>query len=430
MNPALRLLIVDDCPEDVELLLHSLRSQGYTQLTSATVATAAAMRAAVREQDWDLITSDHSMPGFSAPEALAIVRELCPDVPFVIVSGEIDLNLAVSLIKSGAKDYVQKHELIRLGPVIERELREATLARERKAAQDKMHEGQELFRAIVENVGDLVAVLDPQGRRIYNSPSYRPLFVDDDLRQGSSSFVEIFSEDRPRIEEVFRRTVETGIGERAEFRFALKDGSIRHMQSDGRAIRSPDGKVSKVVVVSRDITELKHLEAELRDMAATDMLTGLPNRRHFVAQLEQEQAWLHRDKKRHASVLMLDADHFKMINDNFGHAAGDDVLRHLAALMQNKLRKVDTIGRVGGEEFALILPGASVTAAEAFAERLRENVAKTPAAHAEKVIPLTVSIGVAGMHAGDASGGDALTRADRALYRAKEHGRNKVAVEA
>ena len=429
MSQPLRLLIIEDSIEDIELLLHSLRNQGY-QVVSATVNAPMTLRAALEQQAWDLITCDHAMPSFSAPEALAIAKELRPDVPFIIVSGEIDLNLAVSLIKRGAQDYIQKDELIRLGPVIERELREVRLNRERKLAEDRLREGQELFQAIVENVGDLVAVLDTEGRRIYNSPSYRPLFLDDVIRQGSNSFMEIHPEDRERIKEIFRRTVATGVGECAEFRFALKDGSIRHMQSDGRAIHGADGKVSKVVVVSRDITDLKRLEAELREIAATDILTGLPNRRHFVAQLEQELARLHRDKGRCASVLMLDADHFKSINDAFGHAAGDDVLRHLAALMQNKLRKVDTVGRVGGEEFAVILPGATLPAAEAFAERLRKNVAATPMSQANRVIPLTVSIGVAGMNTGDKSADEALIRADRALYRAKEHGRNKVAVEA
>ncbi len=435
MIQPLRVLIVEDSADDVELLQHALRSLGY-QFTSEVVDTPKALRAALERrtslerQTWDLITSDHAMPNFSAPAALAIAKELRPDVPFIIVSGEIDLNLAVSLIKQGAQDYVQKGQLIRLGPIIERELREAKLTRERKHAEEKLREGQELFQAIVENVGDLVAVLDADGRRIYNSPSYRPLFLDRDIQQGSSSFMEIHPDDRERIKEIFRKTVATGIGECAEFRFALKDGSVRHMQSDGRAIHGPDGKVSKVVVVSRDITELKHLETELRQMAATDSLTGLPNRRYFIEQLEQELARLHRDQGRCASVLMLDADHFKKINDTFGHAAGDDVLRHLAALMKNKLRKVDTVGRVGGEEFALILPGAALPAAEAFAERLRMNVAATPVAQEDTAIPITVSIGVAGMRAGDTSANEAMVRADRALYRAKESGRNVVAVEA
>ena len=428
MNQPLRLLIVDDSVEDIELLLQSLRSQGYL-VVSAAVDTPMSMRAELERQEWDLIPCDHSMPNFDAPAALAIAKELRPDVPFIIVSGEIDLNLGVALIKSGAQDYVRKSELIRLGPVIERELRDAELTRQHKLAEDRLRESQELFRAIVENVGDLVAVLDTEGRRIYNSPSYRPLFREKDIRPGSSSFLEIHPEDREQIKDMFRRTVATGVGERAEFQFVLKDGSIRNMESDGRAIRGADGKVSKVVVVSRDITDLKRLEAELREMAATDFLTGLANRRHFLARLDQELARVHRHEGQCASVLMLDSDHFKQVNDTFGHATGDKVLRHLAVLMQNELRKIDTAGRVGGEEFAVILPGADLPAAEIFAERLRKKVAGTPMVQEDRAIPLTVSIGVAGMNASDASADDALVRADRALYRAKECGRNRVEVE-
>src|SRR3970282_1378670 len=105
----------------------------------------------------------------------------------------------VSLIKAGARDCVHKSELIRLGAVIERELRDAELSRQRKLTEDRLRENQELFRAIVENVGDLVAVLDTDGRRVYNSPSYRPLFRPKDIRPGSSSFLEIHPEDRERI---------------------------------------------------------------------------------------------------------------------------------------------------------------------------------------------------------------------------------------
>ena len=428
MKRPLRLLIVEDSADDAELLLHSLRNQGY-QVESAVVDSETGMRAALERQKWDLITCDQSMPGFSAPAALAIAQELRPELPFIIVSGEIDLNLAVALIKLGAKDYVQKSELIRLGPVIERELRDAELAHRHKLAEDSLRESQELFRAIVENVGDLVAVLDTEGRRVYNSPSYRPLFREKDIRPGSNSFSEIHPDDRERIKEIFHRTVATGVGECAEFRFILKDGSIRHMESDGRAIRDADGKVSKVVVVSRDISELKRLAAELREMAATDVLTGLPNRRHFLAQLEQEMARVSRVNAHCASLLMLDADHFKHVNDSLGHAAGDNVLKHLAALMQGELRKVDTAGRLGGEEFAIILPGATLAAAEVFAERLRKKIAESPTVHENRLIPLTVSIGVTEIKAGDTSAQDALARADRALYHAKDCGRNKISVE-
>src|ERR1700733_2081982 len=101
MARSLRLLIVDDSPADAMLLLEALRSAGY-QTEYEVVDTERAMRAALENQAWDLITSDHSMPTFSAPAALAVSLELRPDVPLIIVSGEIDLNLAVSLIRAGA----------------------------------------------------------------------------------------------------------------------------------------------------------------------------------------------------------------------------------------------------------------------------------------------------------------------------------------
>ena len=128
MNQPLRLLIVEDSVDDVDLMVGALRSQGY-QVAYAAVNTPAAMRSELERQEWDVITSNRSMPNFNAPAALALAKELCPDVPFIVVSGETDLNLAVVLMKAGAQDYVQKSELIRLGPVIERELRDAKLNR-------------------------------------------------------------------------------------------------------------------------------------------------------------------------------------------------------------------------------------------------------------------------------------------------------------
>lgn len=428
MKQRLRLLIVESSNADLASLLYALDGQGFKTIHTVA-ASATEMRAALETQELDLIICGQPIAGFPAPAALALAKELRPRLPFIIVSSETDLNLAVALIRLGAQDYVQSSELMRLGPVIDRELSNAERLRRQKVTEDKLYETQELFRAIVENVGDLVAVLDTDGKRVYNSPSYRPLFREKDIRQGSSSFMEIHPDDRERIREVFRRTVETGIGECSEFRFVLRDGSIRHMESDGRAIRDARGKVSKVVVVSRDITDQKRLEADLREMAATDMLTGLPNRRHFLAQLEQEKARVSRAEEKSAAVLMLDIDHFKKVNDTWGHAAGDQVLRHLATLMREDLRKIDTVGRLGGEEFAVILPGADSAAAEIFAERLRKQVAETPAQHGERSIPVTISIGVTEIKPLDVSAGDALTRADRALYRAKECGRNRVTVE-
>lgn len=429
MKQRLRLLIVESSSADRAALLYALDSQGF-QVTCTDVDTLAGLRAALEVHEWDLVICGEPVPDVPSTAALATVRELRSDVPFIIVSGEANLNMAVALIKLGAHDYVPKTELIRLGPVIERELRDAGLRRQQKITANQLHESQELFRAIVENVGDLVAVLDTEGRRVYNSPSYRPLFRERDIRRGSMSFREIHPDDRERVKEIFRRTVATGIGECAEFRFVLRDGNIRYMESDGRAIRDADGKVSKVVVVSRDITEQKRLEIELREMAATDMLTGLPNRRHFLTQLDQEMARVSRVTEHYASVLMIDVDNFKHVNDSYGHSTGDQALRHLAGLMKAELRKIDSLGRLGGEEFAIILPGAALAAAEVFAERLRKTVAESPARHHDLPIPLTISIGVTEIRTDDTCADDTLARADRALYRAKEGGRDRVIVQA
>ncbi|MES2296162.1 MAG: diguanylate cyclase [Pseudomonadota bacterium] len=181
-----------------------------------------------------------------------------------------------------------------------------------------------------------------------------------------------------------------------------------------------------VIVTTLDITERKRMDAELLMLATTDFLTGLPNRREFMARLEDELARLQRNMDESAAVLMLDIDHFKHVNDHYGHATGDAVLRHMAGLMRSSQRKIDKLGRVGGEEFAVLLPGASAEAAAIYAERLRQSVADTPLAIDGHSIRVTVSIGIASILASDASPDAALIRADKALYSAKEAGRNRV----
>src|SRR6266702_209805 len=133
-----------------------------------------------------------------------------------------------------------------------------------RRAEEKLRESEERFRLIAENVGDLVAMVDTDGRRIYNSPSYRTVLKNDEIQPGSDSFREIHHGDRDRIKAIFRETVRTGVGRRTEFRFLLNDGGIRYIESEGRVIRDATGSVTKVVVVSRDISERKRAEQRER----------------------------------------------------------------------------------------------------------------------------------------------------------------------
>jgi diguanylate cyclase (GGDEF)-like protein/hemerythrin-like metal-binding protein/PAS domain S-box-containing protein len=186
-----------------------------------------------------------------------------------------------------------------------------------------------------------------------------------------------------------------------------------------------NGAHEGAVVVFRDISDRRRLESQLREEAITDSLTGAANRRQFLKLLNIELVRFKRLAEP-TTVLMVDIDHFKKINDTHGHATGDAVLRHLVALSRQCLRRVDTLGRLGGEEFGILLPGTDVANALQFAERYRHLVADTPAQTDQGPVFITISIGISEYEEEDATADRALARADVALYRAKKRGRNAV----
>lgn len=167
---------------------------------------------------------------------------------------------------------------------------------------------------------------------------------------------------------------------------------------------------------------------EIREMAITDVLTELPNRRYFMEQLQLEFKRIKRFNDFDSCVLMLDMDHFKRVNDTYGHDGGDACLIHLSLLIKKELRQPDTAGRIGGEEFAIILPNTNPDEADIFANRLRIKLAEKPVIHGEQKINLTLSIGIATIKRSDINNDECLKRADQALYRAKTNGRNRVEI--
>lgn len=177
---------------------------------------------------------------------------------------------------------------------------------------------------------------------------------------------------------------------------------------------------------NRMLAELEANESKLREHAETDFLTGLPNRRSFMKRLVENLERLKRGLDQPSALLMLDLDFFKHVNDQHGHLAGDAVLRHISTLVQDNLRKIDHAGRLGGEEFAILLPGANLEAASSFAERLRSKIESNPSSWEGSEIPVTISIGLTLLSAKDEKTENALSRADLALYAAKERGRNRV----
>jgi diguanylate cyclase (GGDEF)-like protein len=170
----------------------------------------------------------------------------------------------------------------------------------------------------------------------------------------------------------------------------------------------------------------KHLQDLLRDYALIDALTELPNRRALDERLQQEWA-RHLRHGGHLALIMADLDRFKTINDQFGHPAGDEVLRQVARLLAKGCRESDTPARYGGEEFAVVTPETTVDAAAQFADRLRKSICARPLQVHGKALDITASFGVAG-HEGLQGPEDLVQAADDALYQAKEQGRNRVVV--
>lgn len=174
-----------------------------------------------------------------------------------------------------------------------------------------------------------------------------------------------------------------------------------------------------------EIEQRKKLEEELRHLASTDSLTGLLTRRRFFELGAAELARMNR-REQAVSIIIMDLDHFKLINDHYGHAVGDQVLTEIGQLCRTKLREFDIIGRLGGEEFGVVLPEADLEAARLIAERFRLELQTLRWDQGDRTLTVTASMGLAQLRPTDQSLEQAFYRADKALYQAKAEGRDRI----
>ncbi|WP_454914679.1 diguanylate cyclase [Xanthobacter sediminis] len=253
---------------------------------------------------------------------------------------------------------------------------------------------------------------DYQGAAPHHDDWWEKGFPDDAVR------AQVIVDWRARIERV---RADPEAVEQVEWEVACRDGQTRTLQFRFRFIGDT------YIVVYWDVSERRRLEEELRHLAVTDELTGLCNRRRFFE--EADRAFrIAVATVSDLSVLMLDLDHFKAINDGFGHAAGDIVLREVAQRCRAALRARDVVARMGGEEFAVLLPHTSVGGALQVAQNLISSISSAPVDIGTLALDVRASVGVSFMMDGDRDIEAIIERADRALYSAKGNGRNRVVV--
>jgi len=289
-------------------------------------------------------------------------------------------------------------------------------------ARENLLESEKRFRILASGAFEGIAI-SSQGKFVdINSQLTKLLGYERNEIIGQPIIKFIAPEDQDRVMANIRNGTESNV----EHEMLRKDGSRVMVESHGQTLIQ--GGVPIRLTAVRDITERKLFEVELKRQAHIDHLTGVSNRGYFMVQAELELSRAVRYGKQ-LSLYMLDIDYFKKVNDSYGHKIGDLVLIKLAEVCRQTLREVDIIGRVGGEEFVILLPETDLIVATDVAERLKESIAnsKVPL---ESGLPLhfTVSIGVTSLVSKDDNLDVLLNLADKALYEAKENGRNRVCV--
>lgn len=336
----------------------------------------------------------------------------------------------------------QLEESVRVIKKKEEELQRANSELQREIegrinAQKALMKSETHYRNLTETMKDVVWVLDSETLRFtYVSPSVERLrgFTPEevmahplDAALTPAGAKEIAQQIHVRRQDLLRGVIDEATYFTSEVEQPHKDGSAIWTEVIVRFVHNKKNNIVEIHGVTRDISERRALNLQLEHQATTDSLTEVATRGYFLSTAQKEI--LRSQRHNHTlSLLMLDIDHFKKVNDSFGHAVGDIALRAVATTCRDVLRSSDLMGRIGGEEFALLLVETPFENAWTVAERLRTQIAALVLyADQGQIVSLTVSIGLAEHRTADEETlSDLMLRADRALYQAKNSGRNRV----
>jgi diguanylate cyclase (GGDEF)-like protein/PAS domain S-box-containing protein len=412
--------MIEDDPNDAELAVRTLRRDGFN-VSWERVDQLSQIEAALVRQHWDVILSDHSIPGFKSADVIEMLTTLESEIPLIIVSGAIGEAEVVDLLHRGAASYVDKQSLSRLAPMVDRVLTQTRLRQENLAARREL----ELVHAAVDCANDLICVLE---MRENAAPAV--VYVNDaGVRLTGYTTAELMERglealhgpetDRAVLDQLASSMLR-GEACTVELRLYDKAGATHWVEN---VIRPLGTDAKRYVSVSRDITERKYTQEQLAFLALHDPLTRLANRVLLEERLEAELARARRYNEQ-VAVMLIDLDGFKRINDTLGHAFGDFLLCEIAQRLRTCVREIDTVARLGGDEFVVAIGSAGDVAL------VEGAAARIVAAGRERVLgpggtcDITVSIGIS-RYPHDGETIEALfSRADAALYVMKAAGKN------
>ena len=441
MAENIKILIVGAIPADAELIEQTLRRAGLS-FVAQRVGTQAAFIRALEEFNPDIVLSDCKLPDFDGLAAIERARQKSAELPVILVTDVLGDQAAVELIKAGANDYILKDGLARLPTAVQRALTEAQAVRARKQAEEALRLSEERYRSLVVAIAQIVWTTDARGEVIEDLPTWRAFTGQslEEIRNGGWAAA-LHPDDRDRTTAAWSAAVRARTLFETEYRLRRHDAEYRHFSVRGVPVMEKDGTIREWVGVCTDITERKRHEEQLaevnarmfevlREQAVRDPLTGLFNRQYLDETLMRE---IRRDRRRRApfSLVMLDIDHFKVFNDTYGHAAGDEVLKELGKLLRDTVRASDIACRYGGEEFVVVLLDADLAAALPTVERICLDIKQKQCIYRGQELPgITVSAGLAQYPMHGTSAEELLRAADEAMYAAKNAGRDRIEISA
>lgn len=420
MGKSLNVLFIEDSEEDAELTTTELIRGGFSPYAER-VETRPGMLAALDKTTWDIILCDFRMPNFSAEDALMTLKASGQDIPFIITSGAVDAEDTVSLLKQGAHDFMNKEALARLVPAIEREIREADVRRQRRLAEDKVR----ILSSAVQQSPVSVLITDPRGVIEYVNRKFEQITGYDAADAiGRDLGFTILEQGGTEAMRTLREHIDAGTDWRGEFCSIRRDGQVFWEYVTISPLRNDSADITHFIIIKEDITVRRNYEEQLLHQARHDDLTGLANRVLMRERLHQALGKAGREEHQTA-VICIDLDRFKNVNDTQGHASGDEVLKEAAARLSGCIYHRDTLARMGGDEFVIVIPKVTEKHnGTTIANRIIELFSR-PFMVQGKEFAVTASIGIA-LFPQDGSTADVLQRnADLAMYQAKERGRNR-----